>query len=138
MYTTTPLAPIPVDHDGFMVIALAACFILIIAAVKWFDPWDRIGATFAATVAILCLGIAYFVSYVNSDQEPRVFRNTPVTGTFVRTIAEGYNEARTSGKSTRRVDVHVLYVEYEIEGAPVAFPAQTGVAYPKIATFYKN
>jgi hypothetical protein len=89
-------------------------------------------------MATVVSGIAYGVSYHWTNQTPKTFANTKVTAEFQGYQPEGYNEARTSGKSTRRVDVHNMYVVYTVNGNPVILPAQTGAEYPKTAILYKN
>ena len=88
---------------------------------------------------MLVVMVAYCVSYVWTSQEPvKVYKNEQVTGQFVRYVAEGYNETVRSGKSTRHVDRHEVYVVYRINGNEVLFRGREGIEYPKTAIFYKN
>ncbi len=66
------------------------------------------------------------------------YKNESVQGVFVGFVAEGYNEARASGKTIRHVDVHNTYVVYEVDGKRVLFEAQRGLEYPQIAMLYRN
>lgn len=133
MYTFNPLASIPVDHTGFGIV-FAFCLIALIMCV--FVERE----SFFVWFFILCfpVGIAYGVSYHWTNQQPKTFANFPVTGEFVSYQPEGYNESRTSGKSTRRVDVHNMYVVYRVNGSLVILEAKTGMEYPKTVQLYKN
>jgi hypothetical protein len=133
MYTFNPIAAIPVSHEGFGIV-VTFCIIALIMCL--FVERE----SFFVYFFILCfpVGIAYGVSYHWTNQEAKTFANTRVTAEFQGYQPEGYNESRTSGKSTRRVDVHNMYVVYTVNGNPVILPAQTGVEYPKTAVLYKN
>lgn len=136
MYTFSPIPSVPVDHVGFGIIAfgfsIAWLFMLYNAREENISVWK------ATLLMAIIPAFAYMVSYEWTEQEPKVFANTKVEGTFVRFVAEGYNEARTSGKQTRRVDVHNMYVEYSVNGQSIVLPASTGVTYPPVAILYKN
>ena len=133
MYTFSPLASIPADHGGFILVCVFAFMgligILIAERESFFQYF------FAATVV---LGFAYCVSFVWTDQSVKTFPNTPVVAEFVSFNAEGYNETRKSGKQTTHVDVHETYVTYKVNGNLVMLRSQVGVEYPKMATLYKN
>ena len=133
MYTFQPLASIPVDHAGFWIIFVGCAFWLVVCL--FIEPEAFFAYFFIATIAC---GIAYGVSYHLTNQAPQTFANTPVVGEFVGYQPEGYNESRTSGKSTRRVDVHSMYVVYNVNGSLVILEAKTGMEYPKTVQLYKN
>lgn len=133
MYTFNPLATIPVDHTGFGIV-VAFCIIALIMCV--FVEREAFFVYFF--IASCMAGFAYGVSYHWSDQTPKTFANFPVVGEFVSYQPEGYNESRTSGKSTRRVDVHMMYVVYRVNGSLVILEAKTGMEYPKTVQLYKN
>lgn len=133
MYTFAPIPPLDTinDHSGLVMVTgfIVLCF-LIMWSTEDLDGW---------MLAVLCaipIGIAAVVSYNTGTYTE--YRNEQVEGTLIGFVAEGYNEARTSGKSTRRVDVHHTYVEYEVDGQRVLFSATTGQTYPKKAVLYKN
>ena len=137
MYTFNPLTTIPVDHSGFGIVVAFWIIVLIIISIverESFFVYFFVYFFFAVIVA----GFAYGVSYHWSNQTPETFANTPVTGEFVSYQPEGYNESRTSGKSTRRVDVHNMYVIYKVNGSLVILGAKTGMEYPKQVQLYKN
>ena len=79
--------------------------------------------------------IAHSVSY---NDKPPV--NAQYTATFVAYQPEGHRESRASGKTTRMVDVHEIYVVYRIDdtGNEVILRASTGAEYPKNIVLYKN
>ena len=133
MYTFNPLASIPVDHTGFGIV-VAFCIIALIMCV--FVERESFFVYFF--IASCVAGFAYGVSYHWTNQQPKTFANFPVTGEFVGYQPEGYNESRTSGKSTRRVDVHNMYVVYKVNGNLVILEAKTGMEYPKTVQLYKN
>ena len=129
MYTFNPIASIPVNHDGFWIIAAFCAFCLVI--VLFNEP-----ETFFVWFFLACfpVGIAYGVSYHWTNQEAKVFANVPVTAEFQGFEPEGYKEK--SGKSY--VDRHYMYVVYTVNGNPVILQSQTGQVYPKTVTLYKN
>ncbi len=135
MYTFAPLANVMPDHVGFGMIVGAAVVFLI----AMFFSEDTASTLVAAVPVSLIVLLAYCVSYVWTDQGPtKVYKNEPVTGEFVRYVAEGYNITERHGKSTRHVDKHEVYVVYKINGNEVLFRAREGIEYPKTAIFYKN
>jgi archaellum biogenesis protein FlaJ (TadC family) len=135
MYTFAPLANVMPDHSGFVMILIAAIIILLLV---WMTE-DTATAVVLAVPATLVVLLAYCVSYVWTDQSPtKVYKNEKVTGEFVRYVAEGYNITVHSGKSTRHVDRHEVYVVYRINGNEVLFRGTEGIEYPKTAVFYKN
>jgi len=134
MYSFAPLASIPVDHTGFGIIVT---FVLIALVMSIFVEGWAYALVLSVPGALVCL-IAYCVSYVWTDQTPKVFPNVPVTGEFVQYVAEGYNETVRSGKTTKQVDVHNTYVVYKVEGRLVMLQIKVGSSYPEHAILYKN
>ena len=134
MYSFQPLASIPVDHTGFGIIVT---FVLIALVMSVFVEGWAYALVLSVPGALVCL-IAYCVSYVWTDQTPKVFPNVPVTGEFVQYVAEGYNETVRSGKTTKQVDVHNTYVVYKVEGRLVMLQIKVGSSYPENVVLYKN
>jgi hypothetical protein len=134
MYSFAPLASIPVDHTGFGIIVT---FVLIALVMSIFVEGWAYALVLSVPGALVCL-IAYCVSYVWTDQTPKVFPNVPVTGEFVQYVAEGYNETVRSGKTTKQVDVHNTYVVYKVEGRLVMLQIKVGSSYPENVVLYKN
>jgi hypothetical protein len=134
MYSFAPLAAIPVDHTGFGIIVT---FVLIALIMSVFVEGWAYALVLSVPGALVCL-IAYCVSYVWTDQTPKVFPNVPVTGEFVQYVAEGYNETVRSGKTTKQVDVHNTYVVYKVEGRLVMLQIKVGSSYPENVVLYKN
>jgi hypothetical protein len=134
MYTFNPLASIPVNHDGFFIIATFAFVVLVVALCT--EGWAY--ALVVSVPAALIVLLAYCVSYVWTDQTPKTFVNQQVIGEYVEFVAEGYAIDERHGKSTYRVDKHNSYVVYKIDGQRVLMPASTGQTYPERATLYKN
>ena len=136
MYTFNPIADIPVDHGGFIVIAV---LFTIIWMILMYHSRDEDFNPLVCTLLVAIIPVfAYFVSYHWSDQNTKTFTNTQFTGEFVGFNPEAYAEYRTSGKTTRLVDVHLMYVTYKVNGNLVMFRANTGLEYPKFAVLYKN
>ena len=129
MYTFNPIASIPVNHDGFWIIAAFCAFCLVI--VLFNEP-----ETFFVYFFLCCipLSIAYGVSYHWTNQEATTFKNERVQATFVGYESEGYKEK--SGKSY--VDRHFTYVVYKVPEGNVMLPCKTGTPYPQTAILYKN
>jgi hypothetical protein len=129
MYSFNPIPDVPVDHKGFVCVAILCAFWLIITLVN--EP-----ETFFFWFFVCCfpLGIAYGVSYHWTNQETKVYPNVKVTGTFVGYESEGYKER--SGKSY--VDRHFTYVIYKVDGGNVMLPCVVGTPYPEKAILYKN
>ena len=134
MYSFAPLASIPVDHTGFGIIVT---FVLIAVVMSIFVEGWAYALVLSVPGALVCL-IAYCVSYVWTNQDPKVFPNVPVTGEFVQYVAEGYNETVRSGKTTKQVDVHNTYVVYKVEGRLVMLQIKVGSSYPEFVVLYKN
>ena len=133
MYTFNPIPDVPVDHTGFGIVVIFCIIALIVCLIV-----EREAFFVYFFLAVVVSSFAYGVSYHWTNQEAKTFVNTKVTAEFQGYQPEGYNESRTSGKTTRRVDVHHMYVVYTVNGDPVILQAQTGVTYPKTAILYKN
>lgn len=135
MYTFTPIPNVMPDHTGFAMICFAAFVVLFLLLCT-----EGIVTTFVAAIPVsLIVLLAYCVSYVWTEQGPlKVYKNEQVTGEFVRYVAEGYNIPERSGKTTRHVDHHEIYVVYKINGNEVLFRGSQGIEYPKVGVFYKN
>lgn len=135
MYTFAPIANVYPGHEGFVIVCAAA--VLLLVALVFSE--DVVTAVVAAIPTSLIVLLVYCVSYVWTDQGPtKVYKNEQVTGEFVRYVAEGYNITVQSGKTTRHVDRHEVYVVYKINGNEVLFRGQEGIEYPKTAILYKN
>lgn len=134
MYSFAPLASIPVDHTGFGIIVTFVLIALVMSVMV--EGWAY-ALVLSVPGALVCL-LAYCVSYVWTDQTPKVFPNVPVTGEFVQYVAEGYNETVRSGKTTKQVDVHNTYVVYKVEGRLVMLQIKVGSSYPENVVLYKN
>lgn len=133
-YTFFPIPPIDTvhNHAGLFIVCMVSTFGLFIGFFNFnSDEFKRIFVIVAAAI-----GISSFVSFHTGSITE--YKNEPVKGEFVGFVAEGYNEARASGKSIRHVDVHNTYVVYEVDGTRVLFEATRGLAYPQIATLYRN
>jgi hypothetical protein len=134
MYSFAPLASIPVDHTGFGIIVT---FVLIAVVMSIFVESWAYALVLSVPGALVCL-LAYCVSYVWTNQDPKVFPNVPVTGELVQYVAEGYNETVRSGKTTKQVDVHNTYVVYKVDGRTVMMQTKVGASYPEFVVLYKN
>ena len=134
MYTFAPLASIPVDHTGFGIIAAFVLFAVVVSI--FVESWAY--ALVISVPGALVVLTAYCVSYVWTNQEPKVFPNVQVTGEFVQYVAEGYNETVRSGKTTKQVDVHNTYVVYRVNGQLVMLQSKVGSTYPERVVLYKN
>jgi hypothetical protein len=134
MYSFAPLAAIPVDHTGFGIIVT---FVLIALVMSIFVEGWAYALVLSVPGALVCL-LAYCVSYVWTNQDPKVFPNVPVTGELVQYVAEGYNETIHSGKTTKHVDVHNTYVVYKVDGRTVMMQTTVGTSYPEFVVLYKN
>jgi len=134
MYSFQPLAAIPVDHTGFGIIVT---FVLIALVMSIFVEGWAYALVLSVPGALVCL-LAYCVSYVWTNQDPKVFPNVQVTGELVQYVAEGYNETVRSGKTTKQVDVHNTYVVYKVDGRTVMLQTKVGNSYPERVVLYKN
>jgi uncharacterized membrane protein len=134
MYSFQPLAAIPVDHTGFGIIVTFVLIALVMSVIV--EGWAY-ALVLSVPGALVCL-LAYCVSYVWTNQDPKVFPNVQVTGELVQYVAEGYNETVRSGKTTKQVDVHNTYVVYKVEGRTVMLQSKVGTSYPESVILYKN
>jgi uncharacterized membrane protein len=136
MYTFAPIPPVVVTHEGFFVATFLLTLVFIIVWLnndyEEINMW-RLFSVFGAIVAFV-----FYMSYHFFDQTTKYYANTKVVGEFAGYVAEGYNEARRSGKTTTRVDVHELYVIYKVDGNPILLSAKPGFEYPQRAVLYKN
>ena len=131
-YGFAPLAAIDTvnSHAGFyIVLAIVVACLLLSRAID-----DDGGPIW--WIAVVLVTIAGYVSFTTG--EIKTFANTQVTATLVGFEHEAYNESRTSGKSTRRVDVRNSYVVYRVGDSQITFPATHGQAYPQRAILYRN
>ncbi len=134
MYTFAPLADINTvdNHVGFFIICL---IVLCTIWLLWVNDevYDSIGI-------LLTFGLILLISGAISWNSGTVlnYANTQIIAKFVRYETEGYSEYRRSGKSTNKVDVHNVYVIYNVDGNDILFPAKVGMVYPKEAIVYKN
>ena len=128
-YSFTPVADIPVSHEGFFIICMFSILCLILVLMN--EP-----ETFFVYFFLVCIpfSIAYGVSFHWTDQTPQTFKNEKVVGEFVSYESEGYKER--SGKSY--VDRHFTYIVYKVDGGNVMLPCKTGVVYPERVVLYKN
>ncbi|WP_310628158.1 hypothetical protein [Limnohabitans sp.] len=133
-YTFFPVPPIDTlnDHSGLTIIYTILICSLLLCAKCGTDREFKNWFFFCVVVAAITAVISYNCGSV------KTFKNVAVRGALIGFVAEGYNESRTSGKSTTRVDVHKTYVVYEIDGKQVIFNAQLGIEYPSVATLYRN
>lgn len=134
-YTFTPIPAIDTinNHTGFVIVMV---IMLVIFILIWASNDDDFNMY---KVFILCsvpVAIAALVSW--NTGEYKEFANTKVEGKFIGFVAEGHRVSERHGKTTRMVDKHYTYVEYEVEGNRVLFHSKTGNVYPKIAVIYKN
>ena len=130
MYSFQPLPDYSDSHVGFYVMSVFCT--LAIAIVLSFWKEDEIDTTSMLGWAVVLCGLL-FMCYKDS-YTARHPLNEPHVGTFVGYQPEGYRER--SGKST--ADHHYIYVIYRVDGLDVLFQGDTGMAYPKRATIYKN
>lgn len=134
MYTMQPLAPIVVEHKGFVIICVFMLVVFLMAAYSNITGDEEWNLYKVFMLLMIPVGIAYMVSYEWTDQSTKYYKNTKVEGTLVGFVAEGSRER--SGKSY--VDKHYTYVEYEIGNDRVLFQSCSGCTYPKVAVLYKN
>jgi hypothetical protein len=132
-YTFFPVPPVDTlnDHVGLFIVSLVMVFGLVIVFFNDVCDFRRMFVV-CLVVFCLCAGISCNTGSITT------YKNEAVQATFVGFVAEGYNEARASGKTIRHVDVHNTYVVYEVDGKRVLFDAQRGLEYPQIAMLYRN
>ena len=134
-YTFNPIPAVDTinNHSGFVLVTV---IMLVIFILIWASNDDDLNMY---KVFILCsvpVAIAAAVSWNTGSYTE--YANTKVEGKFIGFVAEGYSVSERHGKTTRMVDKHYTYVEYEVEGNRVLFRSSTGTVYPKIAVLYKN
>lgn len=139
MYTFQPLATIDTvnSHVGLLIVA-SICVLWTIMIALWAHAdhdWDHFTKTGIILPAIPLVA-ATIISFTTG--KITTFENTPVKGTFVKYETEGYNIEERSGKSTRRVDHHLIYVVYRVPEGDVLMLAGAGIVYPAEAILYKN
>lgn len=139
-YTVAPLENITTinDHTGFY-LSLAAVVVFFIAFIIC-ETWEQeltVKKIFCGILtAAIALGVTSSVSWHSGDYI--IYKNEKVVGDFVGYVPEGYITRETSGKTTKDVAHHYVYVQYKINGQYVLFYAQTGQEWPTQAIFYKN
>lgn len=129
MYTFHQLPDLPPDHTGFTIVVaiLITLLLLVLMADREFFFELFFGAT--------CItAMAYFTSFVWTDQTVVHRENKPVVATFVAFQPEGYREQ--TGKT--RSDKHYMYVVYNVNGQNLIFETGGQTAYPEKATLYYN
>jgi len=136
MYTFAPLANInTVDvHTGFYLIAAGMGIAWVSMMISCRDDMEAAG--WVTVVMLLLVGVCAGISW--NTGEIHNYANTPVEAKFVSFAPEGFNETRYVGKTVRHVDVHEMYVVYQVNGENVIVRANAGVAYPETAILYKN
>lgn len=134
MYSFNPIADIPVDHSGFIFIAVAALVVIVFMMIE--D--GLVGVIMGLGLTVIPVAIAYGVSFHWTDQSAKTHPNIKVTGKFVQFVAESYNETRSSGKTSNTVTVRQNYVVYDVDGSRVMLPANVGETYPELVILYKN
>lgn len=140
-YTTQPLPPIDTlnDHSGFVALAVI-CFFLALFITAWLtdDMHDSGTATIIVFVIVYSLMLAYpaYVSWHTG--EIKTYANVPVQAELLGTYAEVQRYEYREGKSNRDVTSRYKYVIYRTPDGDVTFEAGLGIAYPRVATLYKN
>lgn len=137
MYTFSPIPPLDTvnDHTGFFLVTIICGLFVLGNLIFSYETWSY--KLFTVGLFGCIVGLAAAVSW--NTGEIVVYKNTPVRAQFVQYQPEGYNIAETSGKTTRRVDHHLIYVVYRVEGAGnVLLPAKAGQTYPEWVMLYKN
>ena len=136
MYSFSPLPPVDTLHIHYGLIfifgSICTLSLFVYLAFKEFKSFQN--KFYLSCAFILC--VASYFSF--TEGKVIVYENKQVVGKFVKFIAEGYNEEYRSGKTTQRVDRHLLYVVYEVEGEQVILTANDGFMYPQKAILYKN
>ena len=136
MYTFHPLADTTLTHTGWYIWAtLMVIVVLFLLRGVWEEELGLGGLlAFLASFGLLTL-VVYAASYGGTKPV-----NAQYTATFVKYQPEGHSETQHTGKTTRQVDVHEIYVVYRIDdtGNEVILSATTGKEYPKNIVLYKN
>ena len=128
MYSFQPLPPPNTGHDGFLFVVTVLALIVVYTL---YEAEHRITRIWMFVVCFAIGGCTYNQSYNATYVYPK---NQKVLGKFIGYVPEGYSER--SGKST--VDVHYIYVMYEVPEGRILMRASSGLAYPPIAVLYKN
>lgn len=137
MYTFSPIPPLDTvnSHIGFVFIAFFSGLFLLGTLIFSDESWQY--KLFTAGLVGCVVAVAGIISW--NTGSVTTYANTPVRAQFVAYQPEGYNIAEASGKTTRRVDHHLIYVVYRVEGSGnVLLQAQTGTTYPERVILYKN
>ena len=134
-YTFNPIPAIDTinNHAGFVTVTV---IMLVIFILVWANNDEEYNMYKVFILCSIPVAIAALVSWNTGTYKE--FANTQVEGKFIGFVAEGYSVSERHGKTTRMVDKHYTYVEYEVEGNRVLFHSTTGNVYPKIAVIYKN
>jgi glucan phosphoethanolaminetransferase (alkaline phosphatase superfamily) len=142
MYTFNPLPIVDSlnNHGGFYFICFALIALLVIRIIiEFFDPYGDgwVAVIGQLVISVIAAGSVAVVSYnTGSIVTPA---NIKVEATFVSYQPEGYNIAETSGKTTRQVDHHEMWVVYMLpDETRVILRANPGQAYPNKVVLYKN
>jgi hypothetical protein len=136
VYTFQPLPTVDTLnlHIGFYLICVVVCIFAVVVMFNAETKRELLSWLGACGLVITVSGV---VSYNTGSIS--VPRNEKVIGTFVNYQPEGFNIPIQSGKTTRRVDHHLVYVVYNIPNTGnVLFLASTGKHYPEKAVIYKN
>lgn len=135
-YTTRPIPTQYPEHLGFflIIIMFIISFLIMIYNAKE-EGYSIIKLTCLMMIAPV---FSYFVSYQWTNQNPITYKNERFIASFIRFVPEAYNEARHEGKTTRQVDVHEQFVEYEVNKSRILLTAQIGQSYPQKIYLYKN
>ena len=101
--------------------------------------FNRLPARFLVFYTI-CTAIVIAATAYNSYNSGSIIvpKNERVVGTFVGYQPEGYNIVERSGKTTRYVDHHLVYVVYSVDDKLILLEGSAGAEYPKRAILYKN
>ena len=132
MYSFQPVIDTNWDnHTGFYTSVLMSIVWVGFMVYAW--AYDEVEGKTVTIWFLICL-LFVSLTYYNSYQPEKVYRNTKVTGEFVQFNPEVWVEK--SGKST--TTKRVMYVTYRVGNELVVLPADTGLSYPKTVVMYKN
>jgi hypothetical protein len=132
-YTFNRIADIPVDHTGFWLMVTLCVFITLMVMCAAREDLAK-----SLLILSVPLGIAYWVSFHFTNQEPQVLANVPVTAELIGFQPEGSRELVKSGKTQSYVDRHAVYVVYSVNDRQVILRAEPGAEYPQRAVLYRN
>lgn len=140
MYTTYPLETINMlnNHSGFYLILAVTLIMFCIFCICEIndDGLTLKGFSIAIMTATIAISGSGYISWHSGDY--KVYKNEKVVGKFVGYVPEGYITRETSGKVTKDVAHHYVYVQYKIEDRYVLFYALEGQSWPPEGVFYKN